>query len=195
MPIELLPSLLLTIIVVGFTPGPANLYALACCLKYGRRRALKMWRGLVVGFVFVASTLAILTHLLGEVLGDYVLYFRYFGAAYIFWLAWKIFRDSGRMDPEAEECSFRSGMIMQLLNAKMMLLDLTVFSVYVLPYSDRLIDLGIIVVLLLLAGPLANLCWLYAGAWLRRFFQQYRRRLDNVMAVLLAGCALYILFG
>ena len=38
MPIELLPSLLLSLIAVGYTPGPANIYSLSCVLTYGRKR-------------------------------------------------------------------------------------------------------------------------------------------------------------
>ena len=92
MPIYLLPSLLLAIIVVGYTPGPANLYALACCLKYGRRKALKMWRGLFTGFCIDLVLMVLLTHLLGEMMGHYVIYLKYIGVAYILWLAWKMLR-------------------------------------------------------------------------------------------------------
>ena len=73
MPISLLPSLLLAIIVVGYTPGPANLYSLACCLKYGRRKALKMWRGLCTGFTIDLIIMVFLTHLLREMMGNYVI--------------------------------------------------------------------------------------------------------------------------
>ena len=43
-------ALLAYIFAVGYTPGPANLYALSCTFKYGRRAALRMWWGLVAGF-------------------------------------------------------------------------------------------------------------------------------------------------
>ena len=178
MPITLLPSLLFAILVVGYTPGPANLYSLACCLKYGRRKALKMWRGLLTGFSIAVVIMAVLTHILGEVMGEYVVYLKYFGAAYILWLAWKMWRDSGQTDTEAKDCSFVSGMMVQLSNAKMLLFDLTA--------------LLIVAALLLIAGPGANLAWLYAGAYLRRFFSKYRKQVDIVMSLLLAGCALYI---
>ena len=191
MPITLLPSLLFAILVVGYTPGPANLYSLACCLKYGRRKALKMWRGLLTGFSIAVVIMAVLTHILGEVMGEYVVYLKYFGAAYILWLAWKMWRDSGQTDTEAKDCSFVSGMMVQLSNAKMLLFDLTAFSVYVLPYSNKLTALLIVAALLLIAGPGANLAWLYAGAYLRRFFSKYRKQVDIVMSLLLAGCALY----
>ena len=192
MPLTLLPSLLFAILVVGYTPGPANLYSLACCLKYGRRKALKMWRGLLTGFSVAVIIMAVLTHILGEVMGEYVVYLKYLGSAYILWLAWKMWRDSGQTDAEAKDCTFVSGMMVQLTNAKMLLFDLTAFSVYVLPYSNKLTDLLIVAALLLIAGPGANLAWLYAGAYLRRFFCRCRKQVDIVMSLLLAGCALYI---
>lgn len=193
MPITQLPSLLLAIFLIGYSPGPANLYSLACCLKFGRRKALKMWRGLLTGFSIAVIIMAVLTHLLGEIMGNYVFYLKYFGAAYILWLAWKMWRYSGQNNPDAQECSFMSGMIMQLTNAKMLLFDLTAFSVYVLPYSNRLIDLLVVAALLLLAGPGANFAWLYAGAYLRRFFSRYQKQVDIVMSILLALCAIYII--
>ena len=193
MPITLLPSLLLAIFAVGYSPGPANLYSLACCLKFGRRKALKMWRGLLTGFSIGAVIMVVLTHLLGEVMGDYVIYLKYLGTAYILWLAWKMWRFSGQNNTEAQECTFTSGMIVQLTNAKMLLFELTAFSVYVLPYSDRLTDLFVVAALLLIAGPGANLVWLYAGAYLRRFFAKYQKQVDIVMAILLALCAIYII--
>jgi len=193
MPIELLPSLLLAIVAVGYSPGPANLYSLACCLKYGRRKALRMWRGLLTGFSIAVVIMAVLTHLLGEMMGDYVGYVRYLGAAYILWLAWKMWRFSGQDSSDARECSFTSGMIVQMTNAKMLLFDLTAFSVYVLPYSHKLSDLLIVAALLLIAGPGANLAWIYAGAYLRKFFARYQKQVDIIMSLLLALCAIYIL--
>ena len=192
MPLSLLPSLLFAILVVGYSPGPANLYSLACCLKFGRRKALKMWRGLLTGFSIAVVIMALLTHLLGEIMGSYVGYLKYLGAAYILWLAWKMWRYSGQNNPDAQECSFTSGLVMQLTNAKMLLFDLTAFSVYVLPYSDKLYDLLLVAVLLLLAGPGANFAWLYAGAYMRRFFGRYQKQVDIVMSVMLLCCAIYI---
>ena len=40
MPISLLPTLLMAILVVGYTPGPANIYALSMSIRHGKRRAL-----------------------------------------------------------------------------------------------------------------------------------------------------------
>ena len=84
-------------------------------------------------------------------------------------------------------------MVVQLTNAKMLLFDLTVFSTFVLPYTDDLKSLLEVSAWLLIAGPGGNLLWLLAGAYLRRFFEHHQRQVDTVSALALILCALYIL--
>lgn len=151
-----------------------------------------MWKGLLVGYTLAAVCMAVLTHLLGEMMGEYVSWLKYFGAIYLLWLAWKMWRSSGQIDSDAKDCSFISGMIVQMTNAKMLLFELTVFSAYVLPYSHSLYDLLLIIALLELAGPGGNMAWIYAGAYLRRFISRYQKQLDIVMALLLVLCAIYV---
>ncbi|MBR2161690.1 MAG: LysE family transporter [Bacteroidaceae bacterium] len=195
MPLSQLPTLLLYILIVGYTPGPANIYSLTCAMKYGRKQALVMWRGLLTGFTIAVIGMAVLSHLLGEALGDYVAYLKYLGAAYILWLAFQIYRESGAKVKSARLCTYWSGLVMQLTNAKMLLFDLTVFSLFVLPYSDRLIDMFPVAALLLLAGPGANLLWLLAGDYLRHIFGKYQKQIDIMMALLLVLCAVVILLN
>ena len=213
MSLALLPQLLLYILVVGYSPGPANLYAMSCAMNFGRRRALRMWQGMVCGFTVDIVLMAVLTHLLGARLGDYLVYIRYLGAAYILWLAIVMLRDAIRsiaaedahmaqQEQRGREraarrkpCSFWSGMLMQLTNAKMLVFELMMFSMFVLPYSDALTDLLLMAALLHLSSPLATLSWLMAGVYLRRFFRRYHRWVDIVMGVLLIVCAAMILFG
>lgn len=193
MPLHLLPSLLLYILMVGYTPGPANLYALSCSLKYGRKSALRMWYGELCGFLIAVTLVSIATHLVGAVMGEYVEWLKYVGATYILWLAYNIYKSKGLAENEAQTCSFTSGMIVQLTNAKMLLFDLTIFSMFVLPYSNSLVDLLIVGYILTLAGPTANLVWLLAGAWMRKWFVHYKRKTDIIMSVLLALCAIAII--
>ncbi len=193
MPLQLLPSLLLYILVVGYTPGPANLYALSCSLKYGKKTALRMWYGELCGFLIAVTLVSIATHFIGAVMGDYVEWLKYIGAAYIMWLAYNIYRSIGLAENEAKTCSFASGMFVQLTNAKMLLFDITIFSMFVLPYSNNLTDLLIVGYILTLAGPTANLVWLLAGVWLRQWFVNYKKQIDIIMATLLALCAIAII--
>lgn len=191
---EHLPTLLLQILLVGFTPGPANIYALTMSLRHGRTVSLVMWLGMLTGFSIAVSVMALLTHLLGVAFGAYVGYMKVLGAAYIFYLAYLIWRSSETNNTaKTRECGFVSGMLVQLTNAKMLLFDLTVFSTFVLPYSDRLEDLFETAAWLLIAGPGANLTWLMAGGVLRNFFLRYGRQVDHLSAVALVLCAIYLL--
>ena len=192
MPISLLPTLLMAILVVGYTPGPANIYALSMSIRHGKRRALKMWLGLLVGFSTAVVLLAILTYALGTVLGSYIGYVKYLGAAYIMWLAWKIYHTSGQTKKDNRDCTFWSGFIVQMTNAKILLFDITCFSSFVLPYSNKLCDLLIVSAMLLFSGPVANLVYVYIGTYLNHFFSKYRRQSDIAMSLALALCAIYI---
>ena len=176
MPIKLLPSLLLSILLIGFTPGPANLFSLHCSMKNGTRKAMTMWFGLLAGFTIAAVIVAIITHLVGAMMGKYVVILKYIGCAYILYLAWQIYRSSGKAKESDKTCTFLSGMIVQLTNAKIILFDL-------------------VTALLEIAGPGANLVYLFAGGKLHNFFNRYPRLIDTVMALLLAACAVYILLS
>lgn len=192
MPISLLPSLLLSIFLVGYTPGPANIYAFSCAIHFGRKKAFRMWCGILAGFILTASAVAVLMHFLGEAMGDYASYLKYAGSAYLLYLAWTFLKPGKIDDAEPAECSFLSGILVPPTNAKMILFEISVMSSYVLPYSDRFVDLIAVAGLLLLAGPAANAVWLLAGNLIRPFAMRYRKATDIVIAVLLACCAIYM---
>ena len=193
MPLEQLPALLLAILAVGYTPGPANIYAMSCSLRYGWRASMRMWCGLLCGFLIAALLAAAAAHLAGVAFKEYVPYLRYLAAAYIIYLAWKTYRSG--ISPEGYATpTFSSGFIVQLTNAKIILFDLSCYSAFVLSYSLRFIDLLPVVALLMLAGPGANLVWLLAGGAIKPLVSRYSRTVSFVMAAALVICAVMMLF-
>ena len=194
MPPHLLPSLLIQLFAVGYTPGPANLYALSASMTYGRKAAFRMWWGLVCGFLLAAFLVAVMMHFVGEVLGEYVIWLKYLGAVYILYLSVKIMLSGEESGEKVKPCTFWNGLLVQLTNAKMILYDISVYSAFVLPYSDRFADLMPVCLLLMLAGPGSNLVWLLAGTALNRFIKKHRRAVNIVLGLALAACALMIVF-
>lgn len=190
---EQLSALLLSILAVGYTPGPANIYAMSCSVRYGVRPAMKMWLGLLCGFSCAALLSAVVLHFAEMALGAYIPYLRYAAVAYILYLAWKTYR-SGIPDGKDSRPTFLSGFIVQLTNAKMILFCLSCYSIFVLPHSDRFVDLLPVTALLLLAGPGANLVWLLLGSALRPLVARHLRLVSAIMAILLALCAVAMLF-
>ena len=193
MPIEQLPALLIAILAVGYTPGPANIYAMSCSLRYGCRASMRMWCGLLCGFLTAALLAAAAAHLAGMAFREYVPYLRYLAAAYIIYLAWKTYR-AGISSEGDTQPTFASGFVVQLTNAKIILFDLSCYSAFVLPYSQRFLDLLPVTALLILAGPGANLVWLLAGGAIKPFVYRYAKTVSAVMAVALLLCAVMMVF-
>lgn len=197
MPRALIPTFVLYCLISAITPGPANLCSLASALSYGRAQALRQWRGIFVGFTIVALLSSLAVWFLGLALNRYLRILTWVGAAYILWMAWHILKSEDAGQAQAREhCNFVTGLLVQLTNAKIMILCVTVLTTYALPYADSYWDvLKVALVLPLIGGPIANLVWLFAGAELQRFFRNYRRPVNIVMALSLALCAVSILLS
>ena len=143
--LPLMPALLTQLLLVGFTPGPANIFALSVSIRYGRKAAMRVWYGMLTGFTIAAVIAAAMAHALGSMLGSYVAYIKYLGAAYILYLAYRTLRSTGIRDEEDQACTFISGMLVQLTNAKMIVFGMMAFNMFVLPYSNRFSDLLVLV--------------------------------------------------
>ena len=193
MPVSLIPSFIFFAFNSGITPGPANLCSLSAALNYGKDQALKQWRGLFAGFWIVALASAVISYFLGNVLGTYVRYMSYVGAAYLLWLAWHIWKstDTGDADP-SKNCNFWTGLLVNLTNVKVILYCITALGSYVLPYSQTLRSLLGLAVFLPFTGPMCNLVWIFAGTKLRSLFTAHRKLLNGVMALSLVYCAFSI---
>lgn len=194
MPRAMIPTFVLYCFVSAITPGPANLCSLASALSYGRAQALRQWRGIFVGFTVVAVLSSLAVWFLGMALNRYLRVLTWIGAAYILWMAWHILHSDGAGKAQARErCNFVTGLLVQLTNPKIMVLCVTALTTYALPYAARYWDvLKVALILPLIGGPIANLVWLFAGAQLQRFFQNYRRPVNIVLALSLVLCSVSI---
>lgn len=195
MPSKLIPSFLIYCYVGAITPGPANLCSLSAALRYGRGPALRQWRGLFTGFFLVSMASVLATWLLGTALNQYVGMLSWLGAAYILWMAWHMLRSSGvQADKDPAAPCFRTGLLVQLTNVKVMVFCLAALAGYVLPYTRSFWSLLAVGLFLPFTGPIANLVWLFAGASLQKLFVNHRRTVDLVMAASLALCAVSLVW-
>lgn len=196
MPVALIPSFLAFTYIGAITPGPANLCSLSAALRYGWRPALRQWRGLFTGFFLVSMGAVLVTWALGAVLNDYVGYLSWVGAAYLAWMAWHMLRSAGMPLTDADPAypSFRTGLLLQLINVKVMICCLTALTSYVLPYTRSFWYLLGVGVFLPLTGTSANLVWLFAGASLQKLFTNHGKIVDWVMALSLLACAVSLIW-
>lgn len=191
----MLPSLLLYILALGYTPGPSNLCAFHSGIHFGRRHAMRIWWGFAIGFLIIDTVLVLVTHFLGDFLGPYVKFLSYAGAIYMVCLAVFILMKSGQSKEDmAKSCTVKAGVIIEMTNVKVWMFCLTALGTFVLPYSTSFIDLAKVGLLLTLAGPVANLVWLVAGASLNSLTEKYGRAIDVILASLLVLCAVLLVF-
>jgi cysteine/O-acetylserine efflux protein len=195
MPVSLIPSFLLYCFVGAITPGPANLCSLSAALRYGPREALRQWRGMFTGFTIVSLLSVLVTWFIGAAMSQYVGLLSWIGAAYILWMAWHMLRSAGvdAADDPARP-TFRTGLLVQLTNVKVMVFCLAALSGYVLPYNRSFPALLAVGLFMPFTGPMANLVWLFAGASLQNLFARHRKLVDRVMALSLAVCAVSLVW-
>lgn len=180
------------VMITAYTPGPNNIMAMTNSIKHGFFRALHFCFGALTGAFLVMTLCAVATSYLYKHIPAIESAMRWIGAAYIFCLAIVIFRDKGEagMDKKAlAPDSFITGVIMQLVNVKVILYGLTAFSTFIFPYHKSAGALTIAVVLLSFVSFSANICWAMFGSLFQNVYMKHRRPLNAVMAILLLYCA------
>ena len=149
-----------------------------------------------MGFAIDSLAAVPVVYLLGTLLNDYVGYLSWVGAAYLLWMAWHMLHSAGIVAEEGDLSypSFKTGIMIQVTNVKVIMYCLTSMSVYILPYSRSIWPLLAVGLFLPFTGPLANLVWLFAGAFMQKLFSNHRKMVDVVMALSLALCAISLVW-
>jgi threonine/homoserine/homoserine lactone efflux protein len=135
-------AFLLTTLVVVATPGTGALYTIAAGLARGGRASI------VAAF---GCTLGIVPHMLAAITGLAALLHasamafqavKYAGVAYLLWMAWSTFRETGALAVSEEDAAPRSaarvivsGVLVNLLNPKLTIFFLAFLPQFVAPGS------------------------------------------------------------
>ncbi len=121
-------------------------------------------------------------------------YLKYIGAAYIAWLAFRIAMSRPGTSQE-RAINFKSGFLLAITNIKMLLYFITIFTVYIIPYSSGLNNLFIHGLFILIISLSAWLTWGAAGSLLQKVIMQYYRPFNILMGIILLWCAVRIVIN
>lgn len=194
MPFSVFLDMSVSAAVTVWSPGPNNILLLSTASKYGIRRNLKLLLGIWSGSLTLMCLSGIFCSTLGRVIPGIQIYMKYAGAAYILWLAWQTLkRKPPKESGDSKEPSYLMGLFLQLLNVKIILYGLTMFSTFILPYETRIPMLFLYAVYLMVLGAIGNLIWAFAGNLLKQFYEVHYKLMNIVMALLLIWCAARIL--
>jgi threonine/homoserine/homoserine lactone efflux protein len=115
----------------------------------------------------------------------------FIGAAYMLCLAWKTFRASDLIDDDERRGSFRSGLVLQFVNVKVLIYCIMSMEMYIVPYYQGQWPALILFALLLsFVGFLSTIIWALFGSLLKKLFSKYAKITNTIMALILVYLAI-----
>ncbi len=176
--------------ITALTPGPNNILALSSVNQHGFRRSLRTLAGMSAGFLVLMLACGVFTYSLISVLPSATRWLVWAGAAYILWLAWRIANSSPATAENAvRPLSFWVSFWLQFVNVKIILYGITALSAFVLPYTQNVIWVTAVSLLLAIIGCTGNLVWALAGHVFQSLFRRHGRLVNRILSLLLIYCA------
>jgi threonine/homoserine/homoserine lactone efflux protein len=162
---------------LALVPGPTVTVIIANSLRFGARAGMMNVAGTQVGFLIWLGIAVVGLGAALEVMGLWFDVLRYAGAAYLCWLAIKLFRSNGDLAVAVDRARpngsfFLQGFIVIISNPKMLVLFGALIPPFIAPGHDPIMQillLGLTFMAIALAGDtLYALMAGRAGAWLSR---------------------------
>lgn len=190
-------------LVLGFTPGPDNVFVLLQSAAQGRRAGLVVVLGLCAGLCMQTAAVAMGLATLFAASETAFQVLKYAGAAYLLYLAWKAFTApaSGLQSENAPGTSptglFLRGLVMNLTNPKVLLFFLAFLPQFVSPGAGPVaLQVAWLGGWFILATVLAfgTIAWLAGtlGARLRKS-ERAQLYLNRLCGIVFAGLAIKLL--
>lgn len=186
---ELILAYLPYAFITAYTPGPNNILAMNTVSQKGLRQGKMTLLGIAAGFSCVMLICAVGSAELAIYLPKLLVIMKYIGAAYIFWLAIHIALSKPTNDSSAQARGFSSGFFLQFANVKIYLYALTIYSGYILPYTESVTILGVSILCNIAVGVSGVFAWAVAGQILKRYMNRYYRVMNITMALVLMWSA------
>lgn len=186
-------SLLLYMVVASITPGPNNLMCLFLGATCGVKGARKFMMGSFTGFVVKMLLCGALNMALAQLVPVLVPYLKWIGAAYMLYLGFVMAREGFKKDEETDkkegESTFMSGILLQCLNIKSWVSSLSVYPVYIIPYTTTFLAVlgttGAFTVLIIIS----SFIWCLFGQAIQKLYKKYKLPISILMGLSLAFCA------
>ena len=188
MGIDVIP-LISFVLVTTFTPGPNNLSSASMGVLFGYRHTLRYLSGITAGFFLVMLLCAGLSGLLLRVIPSLEAILRMVGAVYILWLAVVTLRTHYAFDETGQPAmAFSKGLFLQLVNPKVAVYGLTLYSTFLASVSQKPGYLALSACLLATTAFCATSTWAIFGSLIRKYLHHARsRKWVNLILTLLLG--------
>ncbi len=194
MKVEFIPFITFALITI-FTPGPNTISSAAMGISHGFEKSRNYRLGIASGFFMIMLGCALLSGALFSSFPDVQRYLSYAGGLYILFLAWHIIKAEYGFDEKDQKLmGYRNGLLLQLLNPKVIVFGLTVYSVYLSSLRESPVLLPLSALALALTSLAAISSWAAFGSAIRKVMKSegLRRGLNLILALLLVYSAYQI---
>ncbi|PMM43513.1 LysE family translocator [Vibrio splendidus] len=168
---QLMLAFLLFSISIAITPGAGNIALLGISSRYGFAATLPFISGNAVGIIIVLAGSSVGLVSLFTLYPELYNILKYAGAAYLLFMAWSIANMQIEESTVDNRSGFMSGVLVQVLNPKGWIASLTVFSQFITPNADYLIQVVTIIAGMVITGVPCMLVWAYCGTMLKKLLQ------------------------
>lgn len=185
--------LLSFVLITTFTPGPNNITSASMGVLHGYKNTLNYLIGIAAGFFMVMLLCGWVATSLLNMFPFFETPLRLIGAAYILWLAFKTLQASYSFKESSQRpMGFGNGLLLQLLNPKVLVYGLTLFSTFLAPLTNNLKMLVVSAVLLAATAFGATSTWTLFGTAIKTYLHQpaIRNAVNLILSVLLVYTAL-----
>lgn len=185
-----LSDFLIYCFITAYTPGANNLLSMSNAIRFGIRRSYRFNLGILAGFVIVMTVCSIFSTTLFTILPKVKIMMQILGAAYMIYLAWKVWKSSANPDVDSsKEASFLSGMILQFANPKIYIYAITAMTLYILPVYHSFGAIAGFTFLLAFIGASGSFVWALFGSAFCKYLSRHTKGVNLIMALLLVYCA------
>jgi threonine/homoserine/homoserine lactone efflux protein len=188
------------VIVTTFTPGPNNLSATAAGSAIGYQRSLSFLLGIAAGFFLTMLVAGLFNAAIQGAFAPVIPWLKWLGFAYMLFLAVSLFLhgkpDGGGSQASAKlragGFSFASGLLLQLINVKVILYGITIFGMFPAILLGSWQKAALSSLGLALVGFASINLWCITGTAISRLLGNGRKMLafNLVLAALLAWSAI-----
>lgn len=131
---DILISFIIATAALAFSPGPDNIYVLLQSISHGKKFGLATVCGLISGCLVHTTLVAFGVSALIKENENLYFIIKLFGAAYLLYLAYKVFKSDGNLSINSNHVEkksllqlFKQGFLMNVLNPKVSLFFLALF--------------------------------------------------------------------
>jgi cysteine/O-acetylserine efflux protein len=189
MTINLIP-MISYVLISSFTPGPSNISSASLAVLHGYKNTLKYQAGLAFGVLLLMLLSGWLSTTLLSLFPELEPVLRYVGAGYILYLAWKILKATYTFTAkEAEPLGFIPGLLLQVLNPKLVVYAFTLFTAFLSPLTISLAPLVLACVLLAFVSFCSTSTWALCGTAIKTYL--HNPRLTTIVNIALSLLLVY----